>query len=52
LKIRVSLVRFPSRPPFRTVVLLCRTAVFLILGRPFNRRSRTAFLPHAAGLAK
>ena len=31
LKIRVSLVRFQSRPPIRTAVLLCRTAVFLIL---------------------
>ena len=30
LKIRVSLVRFQSRPPIRTVVLRCRTAVFLI----------------------
>ena len=29
LNIRVSLVRFQSRPPFRTVVLLCSTAVFL-----------------------
>ena len=37
LKIRVSLVRFQSRPPIRTAVLLCRTAVFLILGRQFNR---------------
>ena len=32
LKIRVSLVRFQSRPPIRTAVLRCRTAVFLILG--------------------
>ena len=32
LKIRVSLVRFQSKPPIRTVVLRCRTAVFLILG--------------------
>ena len=31
LKIRVSLVRFQSRPPIRTAVLRCRTAVFLIL---------------------
>ena len=35
LKIRVSLVRFQSRPPIRTVVLLCRTAVFLFLGASF-----------------
>ena len=33
LKIRVSLVRFQSRPPFRTVVLLCSTAVFLFKQR-------------------
>ena len=33
LKIRVSLVRFQSRPPIRTAVLHCRTAVFLFLGR-------------------
>ena len=30
LKIRVSMVRFRPRPPFRTVVLLCSTAVFLL----------------------
>lgn len=29
----MSLVRFQSRPPLRTVVLLCRTAVFLFVAR-------------------
>ena len=33
LKIRVSAVRFCPRPPLRTVVLLCRTAVFLFVER-------------------
>jgi hypothetical protein len=33
LKIRVSAVRFCPRPPNKTVVLLCDTAVFLCLRR-------------------
>ncbi len=33
LKIRVSVVRFRPRPPFKTVALLCGTAVFLLLQR-------------------